>query len=288
MPMRLTCWIARPLAYAATCAALGAALLTAGQSAAQGQPVDRGTADLGPNSVSHRVVEPGIAQFSPEGALTDRYASDPATRLANLYHQPDAHRRYLYQAPGVTALYNQSDYITRDNQGVGGVNRSNAGNGQVFAIAPADIVYVLSPDLLNTRPVQEALPPAPGQIDRRMLPTAIQPGPYANTAGGQLNTRIDGHLNTAQPSIVDVQAIHDRRRGAQRDPRLVERARRWREERERAERDAREAEATQADEADPAGVADDAAVDETNEDDAGVGVAAEPAPLPPVPPTPQD
>ncbi|MFI4862336.1 MAG: hypothetical protein ACIAXF_16855 [Phycisphaerales bacterium JB063] len=217
------------------------ACVSSGAAYAQGQVVDRGTADLGANSASQRVVEPGIAQFSPEGALTDRFGGQAGPRLANLYHEADVDRRYLYRAPGVTALYNQSDYLTRDAQGVGGINRNNAGNGAVYAIAPADIVYVLSPELLEPRAAREPLPPSPGQIDRQVSPTAVQPGPYGSTAGGMLNTRIDGHIDTAEPRIVDVAAIHQQRRGAQRDPRLVERSRRWQE--ERAAQAASEAEA---------------------------------------------
>ncbi|MEM9416701.1 MAG: hypothetical protein AAGA29_14670 [Planctomycetota bacterium] len=265
-------------------AACVAMAFTALQSAAQGQVVDRGTADLGPNNASHRVVHPGIAQFSPEAALTDRFAGNPATRLADLYHQPDAQRRYLYQAPGVTALYNQSDYLTRDGLGVRGINGNNTSNGQVFPITPADIVYVLSPELLQQRPAVQDRAPVPGQVDRRVAPTPMQAGPYANSVGGMLDTRIDAHLDTAQPNIVDVQAIHDQRRGAQRDPRLVERSRRWHEEREReraaqAEQQDEDAE-TQADEGAADGALESPGADEAAADD-GAAVGPEPSPTDP-------
>lgn len=232
-----------------TCFALTAAFCCgATQAQAQGQPVDRGTGDLGPNSVSQRVVHPGIGQFSAEGALTDRYADAPATRLASLYHQPDTERRYLYRAPGVTALYNQSDYITRDAQGVSGINRSSAGNGQTYAIAPADIIYVLSPDLLFNPPTPQAAQHVPGQVDRRLDPTPLTAPRYHTAPDGQLDTRIDGQIDPENPRILDLQAIHSQRRGAQRDPRLVERSRRWREEAEReaqAQRDAEDSESAE-------------------------------------------
>ena len=210
---------------------------------AQEQLVDRGTADFGPNSVSQRVVNPGIAQFSAEGALVDRFANDPITRGANLYHQQTVDRRYLFRAPGVSAIYNQSDYLTRDGQGVVGINRSNAGPGRVAAIPGADIVYVLSIELLGPRPTQQEPARIPGMLDRRILPTVPNASRYTDATPGQLNTLIDAQLDPSNPRIIDLQAIRDQRRGARRDPILVERARRWREEREREEQAAREAEA---------------------------------------------
>lgn len=205
----------------------------AGVAAAQGV-VDRGQADLGPNSASQRVVEPGNAQFSPETALTDRFGPASPSQLADLYHRGDVSRRYLYQAPGITALYNQSSYLTRDAAGVVGLNRANSASGQMVAITPADIVYVLSPELINGPAVQWVDDePGVGQVDHRLLLTPLGSTTPATGLDGRLSTQVDGRYDADNPRVVDLEAIHQQRRGAERDPRLVERSRRWVEERER-------------------------------------------------------
>jgi hypothetical protein len=218
-------------------AALLPAVLAAGVAAAQGQPVDRGTGDLGPNSASQRVVEPGIGQFSPEAALVDRYVSQPASLAADFYAgQQAVGRRYLYRAPGITALYNQSSYLTQDGMGVVGINGTNGGNGRAIPIVTSDMVYVLSPELLDQQQrAAEARADAADDLGRQVHAT-----PVGGTAGGRLDTQITAHT---QADILDIAAIHAELRRPQRDPRLVERAERWREERERAERAAREREA---------------------------------------------
>lgn len=268
-----------------TTARFAAALLGcvgASSAAGQGQTVDRGTADLGPNSTSQRVVDPGIAQFSPEGALTDRFAGQSQARLIDLYHRPDIERRYVYRSPGLTALYNESSYLTQDATGLIGINGTNGGNGRGVPIVSADVVYVLSPDLLR-EPTPEPLPPLPGQVDRQLQPTPMHgqgaahgyTAPAGATAGNQLNTQIDGQLVPGQPNIVDIEAINNRYRGAQRDPRLVERARQWREEREAAERAAREAEAGE-----PPSGGDEAEADEDASSETQTGAGSNDAPTP--------
>lgn len=214
---------------AAACVACG----VAGLGAAQGV-VDRGQGDLGPNSASQRYVEPGNAQFSPETALTDRFGPASPSQLADLYHRGDVSRRYLYQAPGVSALYNQSDYLTRDATGLVGLNGVNSASGRLVAITPADIVYVLSPELLNSPAAQVAEDgPGVGQVDHRLLLTPLGSPTPAAGLDGQLSTQVDGRYDADNPRIIDLAAIHQRHRGAERDPRLVERSRRWVEERER-------------------------------------------------------
>lgn len=230
---------------------LAAALLAgaaASSAAAQGQPADRGTGDLGPNSASQRVVDPGIAQFSPEAALTDRFAGQSQARLIDLYHRPDVERRFVYRAPGLTALYNQSSYLTQDATGVIGINGTNGGNGRAIPITSADVIYVLSPDLIGPAETL-ALPLRPGQVDRRVMPTPASGPPtahgYASPAGqgapGLLNTHLQGQPNA--PHLLDIEAIHHQYRVAPHDPQRAERARRWRAEREAAYEDEPDADA---------------------------------------------
>mgnify|MGYP000156206636 CR=1 FL=1 len=240
-------------------AAAAVAFGVAGLGSAQGV-VDRGTSDFGPNSASQRYVEPGNAQFSPETALTDRFGPASASQLADLYHRSDVSRRYLYQAPGFAAVYNQSDYLTREATGLVGINGANNASGQLVAITPADIVYVLSPELLNqsVRVVDDA--PLPGQVDGRLRLTPLGSTTPSTGVNGRLSTQVDGRYDAANPRVVDIAAIEQQMRGAQRDPRLVERSRRWREERER-ERAAAEEAARAADEV-PEEVSDEDAVDD--------------------------
>lgn len=244
-----------------TTAALLPLVLWAGVAVAQGQPVDRGTGDLGPNSVSQRVIERGIGQFSPEAALVDRYVSAPTSFAADFYAgQQATGRRYLYRAPGITALYNQSSYLTQDGMGVIGINGTNGGNGRAIPIVTSDMVYVLSPELLDQQQQRAAETQATATDD---LGRQVYATPIGGTAGGRLDTQVTAHT---QADILDIAAIHAEMRRPQRDPRLVERARRWREERERAEQEAQRVEAQSEEPAEPASepdTEDDAPADDT-------------------------
>lgn len=236
-------------------AALLPLVLWSGVAAAQGQPVDRGTGDLGPNSVSQRVIERGIGQFSPEAALVDRYVSAPTSFAADFYAgQQATGRRYLYRAPGITALYNQSSYLTQDGMGVIGINGTNGGNGRAIPIVTSDMVYVLSPELLDQQQRSaQTQAAATDDLGRQVYAT-----PIGGTAGGRLDTQVTAHT---QADLLDIAALHAEMRRPQRDPRLVERARRWREERERAEQEAQRLEAQSEEPAEPA-AEDDAPADD--------------------------
>jgi len=129
------------------------------------------------------------------------------------------------------------------------------------AITPADIVYVLSPELLNGPAVQWVDDePGVGQVDHRMRLTPLGSTTPATGLDGRLSTQVDGRYDADNPRVVDIEAINQQRRGAERDPRLVERSRRWREARER---EAAEAAAR----ADQASTDDEASADDAGDED---------------------
>ena len=167
---------------------------------------------------------PGLEAFS------ERFESAPVSFAADLLPRPQATYRFLYQAPGVATLFNQSTYISpADFRGVvHGTGRSQE------IINPTDVAYVLSPQLLSQRLAQSAHDPAPHAVDYRVQPQS--PRVYANPGqiDGRIDTAIDGRYDPDFPRQIDIEAVHRAMRDTpRRDPRLVERARRWREARER-------------------------------------------------------
>lgn len=217
-------------------------LTALGQSA--GGVVDRNVSDAGPNSVSQRVVDPGIARWSRDASMIDRLGnSDPQwiDRVAD----PRLNQRYFYQAPGLTALVSRPNYAVLTPDGEVATNRQGV-DGKVIQLAPANLVYILSPQYLNAPSTSTE----PDPDDHRVRGT-----PLVNTGPIAQDARIDGRYDPNAPAnMVDIAAIHGRAQEI-RHPDLVERSRRLREERakEQAAREAEEAAAETAAATQPAG-----------------------------------
>ncbi|MEM9021867.1 MAG: hypothetical protein AAGC44_15025 [Planctomycetota bacterium] len=208
-------------------------LVTPALGQATSDRVDRNVGDQGPLSVSQRVVDPGNARWARGTSLTDRFGqAQPQWLDQALDHRvdPRLNQRYLYQAPGVSAMLNQPDYaaltpdgtIVRNAQGI---------DGAVVQLTPANVVYILSPEYLappnqaSADPADQALPPV--NTDR------VQPTPLVQHDQLMRDTRIDGRYDPNAPAnLLDIAAIH-RRAQQPRHPELEERSRRLREERAR-------------------------------------------------------
>lgn len=197
-----------------------------------GSVVDRNVSDAGPNSISQRVVDPGIARWSRDASMIDRFGNSD-TQWIDRVADPRLNQRYFYQAPGLTALVSRPNYAVLTQDGQVATNRQGI-DGKVIQLAPANLVYVLSPEYLNAPPTITEPDPDDHRV-RGTLPANT--GPVAHDA------RIDGRYDPNAPAeMVDIAAIHGRAQQT-RHPDLVERSRRLREERakEQATREAEEA-----------------------------------------------
>lgn len=228
-----------------------AALMLAGSAHAQqylgpvggqpGTPVDPGVADSSANATSQRVTQPGLGQFGVGSLLLDRHVATP--------HQPDrfdpfagdgrVSHRYLMQAPGVTALMNQTDYIGPSPRGGWAFNGLTYDGAQAL-IYSADTVFVLSPELLQQRRDDEYL--APNDHPSRVQPaTPVDFDAYMRDArvkvrplGQPYRTAPDAHL---PPELArDPNYVH---------PEIIERRKRLKAEREAEARAKQEAEREQ-------------------------------------------
>lgn len=190
----------------------------------QNNRVDRNVADQGALSASQRFVEPGIARWSREAALTDRFGQAQPQWIDRAL-DPRLNQRYMYQAPGITAMLNQPDYaaltpdgtIVRNAQGI---------DHAVVQLTPANVVYILSPEYLkaSTPETDDQDPPGP----ERVRPVSV-----VNPDQLMDDARVDGRYDPNAPAnMVDIATIHGRAQ-AQRHPELEERSRRLREERAR-------------------------------------------------------
>lgn len=214
-----------------------ALMIAAAPASAQvlpGTPVDRNVADTGANAASLRVADPGIGQFGVGSLLVDRFSAQPyQPQHVNPYAvDPRASQRYLLQSPGFYAMMDRPDYIGPSPQGGWVFNQQTLDGTEILTLTPANTVYILSPDLLQPKPVQATtLPDHPS----RVLPQT-RTDPYALIR----DTRVSREAYAPIPRRQTVQ-----RDDNYRHPEIIERERKLREEREHeaeAERQ-REAEA---------------------------------------------
>lgn len=195
---------------------------------AQNNRVDRNVGDSGPNSASQRVVEPGIGQWSRQAPLTDRFGQAQPQWIDRAL-DPRLSQRYMYQAPGLTAMLNRPDYAALTPEG--NIVRNAQGiDHALVQLTPANVVYILSPELLN------APPPKQDPDDQALAPSnvqRVQPVSVVNPNQLMDDARVDGRYDPNAPAnMVDIATIHGRAQ-AQRHPELEERSRRLREERAR-------------------------------------------------------
>ncbi len=197
-----------------------------------GTPVDRNVGDTGPNAASHRVAQPGLGQFGAGSLLLDRFDDEPfeTTRFDPFAGDPRVSQRYLLQSPGVTALMDRPDYIGPSPDGGWAFNAKTFDGAEILTLTPANMVYVLSPELLQSRKQAE-------QEDQawRDNPYRVLPQERNDPDALMQSLRIDHRAYTAPTHNVPPQV--------QRDPNYVHPEIIERRKRLKAEREAEEAQA---------------------------------------------
>lgn len=229
----------RTLALAAAGALLSASLHADAQAIAgpNATPVDRNVADTSANSASQRLAQPGLGQFGVGSILLDRQNNPHTQRQAvtpfeqprhnPFVEDPRTSHRYLMQAPGVTALMNQTDYIGPSPRG-GWVRNQQTFDGYEILTFSADTVFVLSPELLQ--------PPA--RLDDPVLddhPSRVQPKPLGDPLSTMRRARRTGYEPLLQPRPAN--SVHPAQQMLEIDPHyvhpeIIERRRRLKAERE--------------------------------------------------------
>lgn len=211
-------------------------IFSGGSASAQyrdGTPVDRNVGDTGPNAASQRVAQPGIGQFGVGSLLLDRYASDPSQpeRFQRNANDPRVNQRYLMQTPGVTALIDRPEYIGPSPIGGWVRNGQTFDGAEILTLTPANLVFVLSPELLQPKrtPVRPIYEPNPNDHPNRIQPRT-QSDPYAIMRSSELS---QDSFTVNRDAYTPPQRVAPEAHNNYRHPAIIERQRKLREERER-------------------------------------------------------
>ena len=158
--------------------------------------VDQAVGDLGPSAVSFRRIDPGNAQFSPRVRMFERRPDDRGWSGVGLpaLDQMYDRNRYVYRAPGVTALIDQPSYLVRSSRPSGRpryeVDVAPDRDGQAIPLISAGTVFSLIPE--------DAAPPPVPEAD-----------PWADVPGGdpRLDLRLDGRLDGDYDQTFDAEPM---------------------------------------------------------------------------------